>query len=275
MKTILLLIIAFAIGVFAYRSFTQEQRDEAISRIAKAGRALNGEVSPDDVEHGVPNIVREQQRKERIRQNTTWTAENRQKEPVLFLKAQLEEVDKLEEKLSVQLVELNTKKAEISRKLKVTKANSEKAKAFLDVAKKAYREAAATNAWPAKVNGFTFSQTTLKTRIVEAASRYEQSAPLAAKLTEGSATLQRKIELVQSKQRETIELRSKIETAIEMVKLDKTIKGIDGIDNQVSAIANMVEGLGEQTELSASLDDVLELSGDAKIDSAFEKIMSE
>lgn len=275
MKTILLLIIAFAIGVFAYRSFTQEQRDEAISRIAKAGRALNGEVSPDDVEHGVPNIVREQQRKERIRQNTTWTAENRQKEPVLFLKAQLEEVDKLEEKLSVQLVELNTKKAEISRKLKVTKANSEKAKAFLDVAKKVYREAAATNAWPAKVNGFSFSQPTLKTRIVEAASRYEQSAPLAAKLTEGSATLQRKIELVQSKQRETIELRSKIETAIEMVKLDKTIKGIDGIDNQVSAIANMVEGLGEQTELSASLDDVLELSGDAKIDSAFEKIMAE
>ena len=275
MKTILLLIIAFAIGVFAYRSFTQEQRDEAISRIAKAGRALNGEVSPDDVEHGVPNIVREQQRKERIRQNTTWTAENRQKEPVLFLKAQLEEVDKLEEKLSVQLVELNTKKAEISRKLKVTKANSEKAKAFLDVAKKAYREAAATNAWPAKVNGFSFSRPTLKTRIVEAASRYEQSAPLAAKLTEGSATLQRKIELVQSKQRETIELRSKIETAIEMVKLDKTIKGIDGIDNQVSAIANMVEGLGEQTELSASLDDVLELSGDAKIDSAFEKIMAE
>jgi len=275
MKTLIILIVV-AGGVFlVYNGCTREYREEMVTRIGKAGRALNGEVRPDDIEHETPNIIREQRRKEQIRQNTTWTAENRQKEPVLFLKAQLEEVERLEDKLSVQLVELNTKKAEVARKLKVTRANAEKAKAFLDVAKAAYRKAAATNSWPVMVNGFSFSQPTLKTRIVEASARHEQAAPLAAKLTEGAAVLQRKIEMVQAKQRETIELRSKIESAIEMVKLDKAIKGIDGIDNQVSAIANMVEGLGEQTELSASLDDVLELSGDAKIDSAFEKIMAE
>jgi len=275
MIKIVLLIVAIVAGVALYRGCSASERQEVVSRIEKAGLALKGNASSESQEQTVPAVVAEQIKKERIRQDTTWTAENRQKEPVLFLKAQLEEVGKLEERLSVQLVELNTKKAEIGRKMKVTKANAEKAKAFLDVAKRAYREAAATNAWPVKVNGFSFSQPVLKTRIVEAATRHEQAAPLAAKLTEGLAVLQRKIEMVQSKQRETIALRGKIESAIEMVKLDKTIKGIDGIDNQVSAIANMVEGLGEQTELSASLDDVLELSGDAKIDAAFDKIMAE
>lgn len=55
---------------------SKESRDETIDRLCKAGKALNGEVRSDDKKHATPNIVYDQQRKERVRQNTKWTAEN-------------------------------------------------------------------------------------------------------------------------------------------------------------------------------------------------------
>ena len=51
-------------GIAYLGGCSQESRDEALSRLNKAGRPLNGEVRPDDAAHDVPNIVREQQRQE-------------------------------------------------------------------------------------------------------------------------------------------------------------------------------------------------------------------
>ena len=71
----LICIALIAAGVFALLTYgcSREGRDEAVNRMGKAAKALNGEVRPNDQKHATPNIVAEQQRKERIRQNTKWT----------------------------------------------------------------------------------------------------------------------------------------------------------------------------------------------------------
>ena len=90
MKILTLVGVAAVVGIACYVGCSKESRDEAINRLGKAGKALNGEVYPDDADNGVANIVREQQRKERIRQNTTWTAENIARHPKEYCQAQLE-----------------------------------------------------------------------------------------------------------------------------------------------------------------------------------------
>ena len=95
MKKLSVAVCVIAMGGLAiFYGCSKEARDEAMNRIGKAGKALNGEVRPDDKEHETPNIVAEQQRKERIRQNTKWTPENQAKFPVEYCQAMLEQVDK-------------------------------------------------------------------------------------------------------------------------------------------------------------------------------------
>ena len=72
----------------------QEDRDDAISRTTSAARELNGG-------NGTPDVVREQRRLERQRQNSQWTAENQAKYPVEYCLAQLGEVRRFSEQLEV------------------------------------------------------------------------------------------------------------------------------------------------------------------------------
>ena len=59
----LICIALIAAGVFALLTYgcSREGRDEAVNRMGKAAKALNGEVRPNDQEHATPNIVAEQQ----------------------------------------------------------------------------------------------------------------------------------------------------------------------------------------------------------------------
>ena len=81
------LMIVGAIGVIAvayYLIAPEEKRDALLERVENLGRASDGE--------HVAKVVREQQRKERIRQNNTWTPENRALHPVEYCQAQLEDL---------------------------------------------------------------------------------------------------------------------------------------------------------------------------------------
>ena len=67
----------FAVGIagILFVGCSREDREEVADRIGKAANALKGE----DGSERTPRIVKEQQRKERIRQNTKWTPENQSK----------------------------------------------------------------------------------------------------------------------------------------------------------------------------------------------------
>ena len=136
---------------------SREERDEAMNRMGKAAKALNGEVRPNDQKHATPNIVAEQQRKERIRQNTKWTAENQALHPIEYCQAQLEEIDRYSRQLEVSKHKLLTNQNTTRRKLAENEAQIKSISAFLDSAKKVYREAEDKNQWPMVLNGFSLS----------------------------------------------------------------------------------------------------------------------
>ena len=267
----ILIAIAVVIGVVVATG----NSENLMRRFSSASRAFQEAESGAPEQEHEREVVRKARAREEYRQEKTWTAENKQKEPELFLRDQLAEVKRKDVVFSVQLVELNTKLAELKRKQSVSTANAEKTEAYLAKAKSVYRECKAAGKWPATVNGFTFSKQLLKTRIVEASSRCEQAVELSGKMREGIVLVTRKIEMVQARQRKLVDLRAKIEAGIEMAKLKKTVEDIDGIDDQVNGISDQVDGLGVQADFAANLDDVMELSGDAKIDAEFEKIMAE
>ena len=58
MKILTLVGVAAVVGIACYVGCSKESREEAINRLGKAGKALNGEVYPDDADNGVANIVR-------------------------------------------------------------------------------------------------------------------------------------------------------------------------------------------------------------------------
>ncbi len=72
MKSIVLLVLSVVSGMVMF-GCSQEGRNEAIDRASNAMNVLNGGFKSAEKEHETPLVVQEQQRKERIRQNTKWT----------------------------------------------------------------------------------------------------------------------------------------------------------------------------------------------------------
>lgn len=66
---------------------SQGSRDEAIDRATQAAKALNGKAD------NTPDVVKEQIRKEKERQNSTWTIENVTAHPLEACNAKLEEIE--------------------------------------------------------------------------------------------------------------------------------------------------------------------------------------
>ncbi len=85
MKVVICLAAVILIGVVCFVGCSQDDRDEVIERTGNAWNALNGETKSGEK---TARIVKEQQRKERIRQNNTWTPENRARHPVEYCQAQ-------------------------------------------------------------------------------------------------------------------------------------------------------------------------------------------
>ena len=135
MKLITAVGIVALVGAVGYVGCSREGRDEAMARLGKAGRALNGEVRPDDAEHDVPNIVREQQRKERIRQNTQWTAENRALHPVEYCQAMLADLDDYAKRLEVVMHKMMVAKSAAAREISDNETMAKSLSKFLDEAK--------------------------------------------------------------------------------------------------------------------------------------------
>ena len=77
MKNILILFGGIAmIAVACFLVAPREQREAMLDSAARIGDSSGGEKTP--------RIVREQQRKERVRQNTEWTPENQALHPIEY-----------------------------------------------------------------------------------------------------------------------------------------------------------------------------------------------
>jgi len=264
---ILLIVLAYNIGC------TQESREETMNRLSKAGKALSGELRPDDVDHSVPNIVAEQQRKERVRQNTSWTAENRALHPVEYCQSQLMELERFSARLEVTAHEVATRKAEVTRVMNENEGRMKHLEKFLREAKTAYRTCEANNSWPSKLGGFSLSREKVREKIVDAAQKIPSLEARVGSQRNQLTHLEKKAELVLKEQKQLVALRERIEATISDLKLAKVIDGERGIVDALNAINDAMGSLGVDHD-DPSLDDVLSPGRKTSISSDFEKIMS-
>lgn len=274
MKTLLLLIIVIAIGAFAYKSFTQEQRDEAITRVAKAGRALNGEVRPDDVEHKTPNIVEEQQRKERIRQNTTWTSENQALHPIEYCQAKLEDITEYANRLETSMHEMSVSKSAASREITDNETMLNTLSKFIDDAKKSYKNSSAGGNDHVMLNGFSIPLEKAREKMVEANRKIPYLKERIATRKNMIAHLEKNMDKISAEQKRLVGTKERIQNTINDLRLKKVIEGNQSIRDALNAINDSIASLGVDYD-APSLSDLTQPSKSATIDAEFEKMMAE
>lgn len=273
-KLIIVASVVSLCGFALVNGCSKEDRNEAMNRLGKAGQALNGEVSPDDEEHDTPNIVAEQQRKERIRQNTKWTAENQALHPVEYCQAQLEDIGRVSQQLEVQAHKYAVAKSQVQRSITNAETQIANFEKFLAEGKKAYREAEAAGKWPTSVNGYSMTQDKLRDKLVEAARRIKPLKESAAKNTVLLKSLERKSGLVAARQREAVELKERLTITISDLKLKKIDEGSDGLKDTLNALNDSLASLGGDLS-DPSLDDLASSDSKSSTQAEFDALMAE
>ena len=265
-KWIVVSVVTVAAVVFLA---TRERRNETIERIADAAHALNG--TSEDAQ---PKIVAEQQRKERIRQSTTWTPENQVQHPVEYCQAQIEEVSRLSKAHDALLHQLLTVKSSLGRTIEDSSAQVAVLDKFLVEAKAAYRKAEASNSWPMTLNGFTLSREKAQERIVEAANKLPTLRQRTENAKSNLTRIEKKIDAAHAEQRKLVALRERLETTITDIKTRKILDGEKGISDTLNAINDTLNALVPQ-DGSPSLDDLTAPDAKAEKEKSFAAIMAE
>ena len=273
-KLIVVTGIVSLAGIALFFGCSKEGRDEAMNRLGKAGKALNGEVRPDDMEHATPNIVAEQQRKERIRQNTQWTAENQALHPIEYCQAQLEDLARVSQQLEVQAHKYAVAKSQVQRSIANADSQVSNFEKFIAEGKTAYREAESTGKWPTSVNGYSMTQDKLKEKLVEASRRIKPLKDSAAKNKTLLKSLARKSELVAARQREAVELKERLTITIGDLKLKKIDEGSDGLKDTLNVLNDSLASLGGDLS-DPSLDDLASPDSKSSMQTEFDALMAE
>ena len=202
-----------------------------------------------------PTVVRNAERREALRQDTTWTSENIRDNPYLFLRDQIALCDSLKAKIEAQNITLVRMGKQASRTAEDALAMSARYEKFLVSAKAAYKAAEAEGKWPVTVNGYELSEEELCDRIADALERIE----LAKKEREDSMAISKKVEIrkgvLKTKKRELTALRRKLVQQSEQVKMNAALAEIGQLNDMLGTIKDLMVEIDEDpTKLS--LDDL-------------------
>ncbi len=274
MKTILIIVVGIAVGVAVLHGCSKEDREEVISRVGKASRALSGEARPDDQEHDVPNVVRAQQRKERIRQNTKWTAENQALHPVEYCQAQLEVLESHAKELEVVLHKMMVAKSEATRDIADAEATQKSLAKFLVDAKKAYKESATAGKATVALGGFNITLAKAKEKMVEANRKLPYLEKRIGTRKNMVNELDKRIATISAEQKKIVETRERIQNTISDLQLKNVIDGEQGIRDALNAINDSMASLGVDYD-DPALTEIVQPSKSANVDAEFEKLMAE
>ena len=196
-----------------------------------------------------PTVVRNAEIREAIRQDTTWTSENIQKNPYLFLQDQIMACDRLKAKIEAQnitLIRMEKKSTRAAEEATSTQSRYEK---FLQDAKAAYK--AANGKWPVSVNGYDLDEDELNDKIADAMDRVE----LAKKEYKDNTAIARKVSIrkgiLKTKKRDLVNLRMKLVQQAEQVKMNAALAEIGDLKASLGAIQDMMIEIDEDpTKLS-------------------------
>lgn len=271
MKIKMILLGAAVVGIACYVGCSQEDRDEIGERVGNAKRALTGETSTGEK---TPRIVKEQQRKERIRQNNSWTPENRAHHPIEYCQAQLEELARYARQLEATAHEKGCALNAVNRELGDADVMEKQLRKSLGELKAAYRQCEATNSWPAKVGGYELSRETTQQRIIDAAQKIAGIQAKAGTKRNMRNQIQKVLERTRNEQMRVVKLREQVQAEIGNLKLKKVIEGDDGIKTALDQISDAMGDLGVNYD-EPTIEDIAQPDQNAVREELFKKIMAE
>lgn len=271
MGIVKLLLIVAAVGIAVCIGCSQDDRDEIADRVGNAGRALAGESATGE---RTPRIVKEQQRKERIRQNKTWTPENRAHHPIEYCQAQLEDLQRYSRELEARAHEKQCAIAAVKRIIGDNEAMEKNLRKFIDDAKKTYKECEAANSWPAKLGGYTFSREKTQEKIVDAAQKLADIQMSANTKQNQLVALEKTLRVTQNEQKKVVDRREQIKNMINDLRIKKVIDGDDSIAAALNAIEDSMQALGVSSD-DPKVEDIIQPDEKTTREELFKKIMAE
>lgn len=270
----LVLLLALAAPAFFSAGCSREQRADAIRRGTKIAEAVNGNDQLASEEHEVPLTVQEQQRKDRIRQNTEWTPENQTKYPLEYCNAQLETLDRLAEKLAVAAHVNATERNRVQRELKENEEALGRLRTLLETMKATYREAEASGQWPVNINGYTLSREQAGEKMVETRDTIQEIEKKQATRQNSLTTMENEQRRIKQEQESALDTRKQVEQTINYLRTNQAALGSKEIAGKVKEIAASVTALGVDPN-SPSPEALSTPTHRANIDAEVQKILSE
>ena len=207
--------------------------------------AINGMVAFSDVFviENTPSVVRQAEIREAIRQDSTWTSENIQKNPYLFLQDQIASCDKLKAKIEAQNITLVRMEKEAKRRAEDAESMDVRFGKFLKDAKAAYKSA--DGKWPVSVNGYDLEEDDFNDRIADAMERVE----LAKKEFKDNTAIAKKVSIrkgvLKQKKRELTSLRMKLVQQAEQVKMNAALAEVGQLHDVLGTIKDMMIEIDE------------------------------
>ena len=202
---------------------------------------------------GSPSVVRNAEIREAIRQDSTWTSENIQRNPYLFLQDQIRSCDRLKAKIEAQNITLIRMERQAKRAVEEAESAEARYSKFLADAKAAYK--AAGGKFPVTVNGYDLGEDELNDRIADAMERVE----LAKKERKDNATVAKKVAIrkgvLKTKKREAASLRMKLSQQAEQVKMNAALAEVSDLKSSLGTIHDMMLEIDEDPA-KLSVDDL-------------------
>lgn len=271
MKMIKWFLVVAIVGLAVCLGCSQDDRDEVVERGGNAWNALKGETAPGEK---TPRIVKEQQRKERIRQNNTWTPENRAHHPIEYCQAQLEELQRYGRELEARAHEKSCAIAAVKRTLGDDEAMAKNLDKFIMDAKKAYNECEAANSWPAKLGGYSLSREKTQDKIIDAAQKLSEIQSKKGSKQNQLVALEKTLKITQNEQQRLVKIREQIQNTINDLRIKKIIDGDDSIVASLNAIEDSMGVLGVNYD-DPNIESIIQPDEKATRDELFRKIMAE
>jgi len=221
-----------------------------------------------------PSVVSKQQRKELIRQDSTWTIENQKKHPEEYCLAQLDKLKEINGQFEVEIHRRGVQRSELRRKNIDAKAQVAALEKFVKDAKAVYRKGDAENKWPIIVNGIPLSKEKAKQKIVEAVNKKLLNQKLIATTATGLAKLEKKVAYLTDKQSKLVMYRDRLNSTLADLKAKKITEAENGIEDALNSLNDSLEAF-EISQDDVALDDLVVPTAESVTEEAFEKIMAE
>ncbi len=271
MKIVKWLMIVLIASTIVYVGCSQEDRDEIVERGGNAISALKGETTPGEK---TPRIVKEQQRKERIRQNNTWTPENRAHHPIEYCQAQLEDLQRYSRELEARAHEKACAIAAVKRTLGDSDTMEQSLKKFIAEAKKVYKDCEAANSWPAKLGGYSLSREKTQEKIIDAAQKLADIQLKTGSKKNQLVALEKTLKITQNEQKRIVKVREQIQNTINDLRIKKVIEGDDSIVASLNAIEDNMGALGVDYD-DPKIESIIQPDEKSTREELFKQIMAE